>query len=71
VLKAAAVFWCVVGVVIGTLWPLVAPAGGWRVASLIVGVPSALFSLWLGPRIQPPEPYRHRIDLTHASPSAD
>lgn len=72
-LKAAAVFWCVAASAIGALWPLVAPPGGWRVASFVVGVPSALFSLWLARRFwtQPPEPYRHRIDLSPASPSAD
>lgn len=72
-LKAAAVFWCVVAAVTGALWPLVAPTGGGRIASLVVGVPSALFCLWLARRfwIQPPEPHRHRIDLTPASPSGD
>ncbi|MGA0604959.1 hypothetical protein ACO2Q0_03080 [Phenylobacterium sp. VNQ135] len=73
VLKAAAMFWCVVAVVLGGLWPLVAPAGGWQVASLAVGVTSALFSFWLARRFwtQPPEPYRHRIDFNSVSPSAD
>ncbi|MFZ5686111.1 MAG: hypothetical protein ACOY9C_15905 [Pseudomonadota bacterium] len=72
-LRAAASLWGAGALVVSLGFCLTFHRAGQWIVGLGLGAPSALACLWLARRfwIQPPEPHRHRIDLTPASPSGD